>query len=915
MSVSLSQTELDRIAEEFSAAIRRGEQPSLELFLTKYPDASGQLRELLSSVAMIEGLKQETIDPDSSNESMNIDQLDDYTIVREIGRGGMGVVFEAIHQSLGRRVAVKVLASRLIGESKHLARFRREARAAARLRHSNIVPVFGVGQAGEHHYYVMDLIDGLSLKEWSSKISGIASRDLPTIDETYADSNTDISVSSNTQTTISSSSELAGQTEDVSSLATNSPQYFRWIAKLGFSIADALQYAHSKGVLHRDIKPANLLVDKKNEVWIADFGLAKLSEQQAVTMTGDVVGTPQYMPPESFDGTYDEKSEVYGVGLTLFEMLALRPAIDGKNTGDTIRKATEGVTSSPRKYNTAIPADLETIVMKALAHDPRRRYLSAGDLRDDIERYLTDRPISARRTGPIERLVRWSRREPKVATLTFAAFSLLSALVMVSAIGFFRTKDALEVAKAATRSSDQALELKTEALITADAQRARAEKNLQVALTAFDRVMTHVSERGIEADSELLGEVTDTTSANVTPEDAQLLQSLLGFFDELAANNSEDLLAESAVAAQRAGDIYVSLGKLEQADRAYTDALDRYSQLAAQEQNDSRYGIAQAEIMNQLAVLTSIRGELYRADKLFYSTTQLLEEDAAFKATPEGKFQYAKSHRLYAARGSLSGLDGMNPTRTANVRQRRPIGKLVKRRTDLERDAIQTAMKTLEELIREFPDEIRYQAELARVYRDLAKLESRSKQKIDANEAAREAIDRFERLLARDKDSEVLRYELATTLLSIESFGFNKMTRAIRADQLTNQLLSKSPTQPRYQALNARSHENIATLEARAGDLQQAEKNFIEAARIYSELIKNSPELSHYETKRSQALESVADLKIRDGNPAAAIIFLQQALRQLQPRLRDEGVSPVTRLQIQRMRQKLNQLQDSTTTP
>ena len=166
---SLDQQTLDAIAEEFSREYRDGKQPSIEVYLAKHPDPSGELKTLLSSIAMIEGLKSSGESP-SSNQSQ-IEQLDDYKIVREIGRGGMGIVFEAIHQSLGRRVAVKVLASSLLDQPKHQARFRREARAAARLRHSNIVPVFGVGQTNDQHYYVMDYIRGMSLREWLQSIA------------------------------------------------------------------------------------------------------------------------------------------------------------------------------------------------------------------------------------------------------------------------------------------------------------------------------------------------------------------------------------------------------------------------------------------------------------------------------------------------------------------------------------------------------------------------------------------------------------------------------------------------------------------------------------------------------------------------------------------------------------------------
>ncbi len=527
--------DLDKLGEQFSKAIREGKYPNIDAYTNLYPENANEIRELLESISLIETFKQSRIavsDPTARQPAFT--ELDDYKIIREIGRGGMGIVFEAIHEPLGRKVAIKVLANNLLGDSKHLIRFRREARAAAKLRHTNIVPVFGVGTSGEHHYYVMDYIDGMSLHQWLTCNDKDRAHAAATVDaNTFTDSESD------------QFEETGGLHQPGSErvLAEDMSTYQRWVAKLGISASDALHYAHAQGVLHRDIKPANLLLDRHNTLWIADFGLAKLAEQKAVTATGDIVGTPQYMPPESFEGDYDIRSEVYALGLTLYELLTLRPAIEGNGTADIIRKATQGVTVRPRKLNPKIAPDFETILLKALSHDPEDRYTNAGELRDDLTCFLADLPIAARKTNPIERMIRWSRREPKVAALTIATFTLLVALAGVSAVGFWQTKEALRRAQASEQSSKQSLVLETKARNDADRQRQLAQDNLQVAVTALNEVMENISRRGIEAGAEFLGEVTDTTSPNVSAEDAELLNSLLGFFDELGKNNSKDLLA------------------------------------------------------------------------------------------------------------------------------------------------------------------------------------------------------------------------------------------------------------------------------------------------------------------------------------------------------------------------------------
>jgi serine/threonine protein kinase len=907
-SAELEQLRLDRIAEEFAQEIRSGGQPSIESFVARHGDPSGHLRSLLGSIAMIEGLKQQTSAPGEATRvgTIPITQLDDYQIVREIGRGGMGVVFEAIHHSLGRRVAVKVLAGNQLGDTRHVTRFRREARAAARLRHSHVVPVFGVGQSGEHHYYVMDFIDGMSLRQWLARSLEQPHQELPTIDQALANTTDELQL------------ETPSGGRDVKSAApglplpgsNHSPDYFRWVASTGAVVCDALEYAHTQGVLHRDIKPANLLLDVQGHVWIADFGLAKLSEPQAMTVSGDIVGTPQYMPPESFEGKYDVRSEVYSVGLTLYELLTWQPAISGKGAADIIRKATAGVMVPPRKWNPKIPRDLETIVLKSLSHAPPARYATAGELRDDLHRFLTNRPIAARRTGPLGRAIRWSRREPTVALLTFATFFLLLALALVSAAAYLRTREALGTARNSQIAAEVLLQQRTVALAAVDQQRLRAAANLHVALTAFDEVMQHISDRAVESEAEFLGEVSDTTSPTVTPDDARLLQSLLGFFDELAANNSEQLLSESAGAARRAGDIYLRLGQLSQADRAYSDALQRYRRLSTSDPDAQAAVIAQAEILNQLAVINALRGQLQRAYPMFEQTLGLLHESPAAMDSPEGRFEYARAHRLFASLAARTGLDAATaPSTLPNPRPlRRPMEAAMRIRSEQELNAAAEAIRVLQQLIQEHPQEVRYRAELARAYRDQAKVASRAKQKAESEAAVRQSIGLFEKLLAENQDSQAIRYELAMTLTSSEAFSFDQMIRAIRGNELSAALLASSPDLPRYQALRAHTLQTLALQQQRIGRLDPAEQNLLDALRIYGDLTAESPELSLYQTRRSSVLESLADLKLRRGERQQAVAYLEQAIEGLQPEEPRSETSPVARMQLQRMKQKLSRI-------
>ena len=910
-SQPLDQQKLDKIAEQFSREMRQGNRPSVDAYVARYPDASGQLHQLLTSIAMIEGLKQASDDSGSTvaQHHLSIDQLDGYRIVREIGRGGMGIVFEAIDQSLNRQVAIKVLPNTLLSEARHLDRFRREAKAAARLRHPNIVSVFGVGQADQHHYYVMDCIEGVNLRQWLEKVTGLSADLVPTRDAAIGDSENIVSLHSSKET--SAVGQPPTSIHENHPTETDTAAYFRWVAGIGVMLSDALQYAHSQGTLHRDIKPANLLLDHDGNVSITDFGLAKVAEQQPVTRTGDIVGTPQYMPPESFDGQYDAKSEIYALGLTLFELLALRPAISGKNHGELIRNASQGVAIAPRQFNANVPRDLETIVLKSLSVDPASRYTSAAKLCEDLRCFLGDLPISARRSSPIQRARRWARREPAAASLTLATFASLLALAIVATSAYFHTKSALSKTERSGRETKAALEQRGVALDSAETQRARAEANLSVAIEAFDQIREKIWQRGMLPDAEILGEVAETSSGDVSRADAEVLQSLLGFFDALAANNNDNLLAQSAAAGHRAGDIYQRLGQLAEANQAYSDALERYQLLAKENPDDFELVIQQARILNEQIISHSLLGQIPRASTVFDQTVRLLESSEAAMSSADGRFEYARSHALFASMIARAGIDESTTRRIrygGRLPRRPGMTQLAERSKD-EIVAIIVAIDILSKLTKEFPEETKYRVALARAYRDQSKVAARANVPGESARAIRESIELFDAILADNRDSDSIRYELAKTLSSSEASGLNQMRRILRADSLSNSLLEQDPSLPRYQALRAHVLETLSLYQHRAGKAELAEDHLNDAISLYDALIEASPDLILYKTKKSQALEQFADQKLRDGDPQSAIKYLERAIQEIQPEGRFANTSPVARLQLQKQRQKLNRIQ------
>ena len=216
--------------------------------------------------------------------------------------------------------------------------------------------------------------------------------------------------------------------------------YWHSVAQIGSQVADALAYAHKEGVLHRDIKPANLLLDVRGNVWVTDFGVAKSNDQQTLTNTGDVVGTVRYLAPEMFDGKGDARSEVYALGLTLYELLALRPAFQETDRGRLMRQILAGVPDRLEKFDSEIPRDLATIVHKAIDRDPGCRYQTAREFADDLQHFLEDEPIRARRPWLVERFVRWSRRNKSLASALAAIAALLITGTLASGLAaeYFR---------------------------------------------------------------------------------------------------------------------------------------------------------------------------------------------------------------------------------------------------------------------------------------------------------------------------------------------------------------------------------------------------------------------------------------------------------------------------------------------
>ena len=372
--------------------------------------------------------------------------------------------------------------------------------------------------------------------------------------------------------------------------------YYKSVARLGYQVAEALHYAHTNRVIHRDIKPSNLLIDGEGVVWITDFGLAKPLELDGLTRTGDTLGTLRYMSPEQIEGKADQRSDLYSLGLTLYELATLERAFASDSHAQLFRSKQEGKIVPPRRLSPGLPRDLETIILKSTAADPQLRFANAGELARELQRFLEDRPIESRRTSAWEKMLSWSRRNPAIATLTGVALLLLMSTALVASIGYFQTRAALGLAQKnaealaaksneAERNLEDAIaaqELAEENESLALLAEYRSLGNLELALDAFEVIAANLANRGVPQtlEWELAGDAP-VWAGQVTDEDARLLQSLLGFYQQFHVDEASDrvVVAKTARAWTHMGAIHTRLGQYEQAEQAYLDALQLQNSL------------------------------------------------------------------------------------------------------------------------------------------------------------------------------------------------------------------------------------------------------------------------------------------------------------------------------------------------
>ncbi len=694
-----NESRIMRALQEYRTAREAGANPDRHEFLARHADIATELSQCLEALDFVyqaaPRFQDSALEPagllqtsevfkasEVSAEAQPPLPLGDYQIIREIGRGGMGVVYEAIQLSLGRRVALKVLPFAAALDAKQLQRFKNEAQAAAHLQHQNIVPVYFVGCERGVHFYAMQFVEGQTLaaliqelrqslsegrlppepeSQRGSKIEDRGSKKAlgaglltppkgPTVGllestRSYGrEENKGTRLGDRESVQKEANATIENQAADAetlpahprSSILDSPSSFFRTVANLGIQAAEALEHAHQLGVIHRDIKPGNMMVDARGNLWITDFGLVHCQGACELTMSGDLLGTLRYMSPEQALAQrvlVDQRTDIYSLGVTLYELLTLEPAFPGTDRQELLRQIAFEEPKPPRRLNKAIPAEMETILLKAMEKNPADRYVTAQNLADDLERYLKHEPIRARRPTLRQRAAKWMRRHPGVTIAVGTSAVLLLVLVASGlAVNTYLIGREQEQTKKAYESADEAYK--------------QSQRNLALALETLDKIYLQLAEQRLPKDPQR------------QQEDQRLLQDAVAFYERFAEENRSDPTVRHEVggAYRRVGGIWQLLGRHDKAKEAWTRWGEVVEQLANEFPGESIYRAELAGSYYNVGTLLAAEGDRTAAAQHYQSASHIW--DKLTQDFPEDPMYRRCVACAHSALGGLLGQGG-----------------------------------------------------------------------------------------------------------------------------------------------------------------------------------------------------------------------------------------------------------------
>lgn len=819
---------LARLLDDYLSSLQSGAPLDLEHLIAEHPQLADDIRAFAEGLDVLHQVTHQFRSTAKDRpETDYARRLGDFEIGDEVGRGGMGVVYEARQISLDRKVALKVLPFAAVWDEKHIARFHNEARAAAQLHHPNIVPVFAVGEERGVHYYAMQFIAGQSLEEAIRELRRDAEANQPTTDFKGSPSETRLAVT--TKRIAKPGSTFSEQ------YSKDRAAYFRSVAQLGIQAAEALHHAHEYGVLHRDIKPSNLMVDHLGKLWITDFGLARVQNAPGITVTGDVVGTLRYMSPEQAAGEHtlvDTRTDIYSLGATLYELLSMQAAFPGQDRHQVLRTIGNDEPKSPRSLNPDVPVDLETIVLQAMSKSRESRYTTAQALADDLNRFLQGKPTLARRPTMADRTTKWLRRHRLVAASTMFVLLLITTLSTVAAVLLANEKNKTEAA----------LELSRTHL-------AQSQENFQQARDVVDRF-------GIQLADQLRG----------TPGTERLRQQLLletlnyyrGFLEKIGT--ADDLQEQMAMTHLKAGVVTAKLGASNKAIAEYRTAQRILAKLIEQDPENSELRSQLALSRNYLALLLAAQGD---------SDSALDEYELAIEAQQHLVATHAENE-TYA--GHLA---------ESHVNRGTLLGQLGESAAAIQ--SLTHAVTILHETAAAAPDDPQQARNLAVAYNNLSYIQ----RPLDANLAEKSAVRAVEILQGFAESPEVsegvqadlaLCYSNLAAIQAADERTVDAIGSYHRAIELRESLLRKSPEVVQYRSELAASLNNLALLEIATEDIASAVESFRYANHLFAALMADFPDQVAYASGWAALLNNQALALARIERHEDAVAAYEQAV-------------------------------------